>query len=106
MPISRAIELGATTIYVLQVGRVEQRLNVPERWYEAGIVALEISRRHRFATVDENLPHNVDLHLLPSGHTLAPDDRRQLKWSDFTDSDELIAGARAATADYLASMGG
>ena len=105
VPISRAIELGATTIYVLQVGRVEQQLSVPKRWYEAGIVALEISRRHRFATVNENLPDTVELHLLPSGHTLAPDDRRQLKWSDFTDSDELIGGARAATTDYLASIG-
>ena len=47
VPISRAIELGATTIYVLQVGRVEQQLTVPKRWYEAGIVAFEISRRHR-----------------------------------------------------------
>jgi len=106
VPISRAIELGATTIYVLQVGRVEQQLNVPKRWYEAGIVALEISRRHRFATVNDNLPHNVDVHLLPSGHTLALDDRRQLKWSDFTDSDALISGARDATADYLAGIGG
>ncbi len=105
VPVSRAIELGATTIYVLQVGRVEQQLTVPRRWYEAGIVALEISRRHRFATVNENLPDDVDLHLLPSGHILAPDDRRQLKWSDFTDSDELIAGARTATAEYLADIG-
>ncbi len=106
VPISRAIELGATTIYVLQVGRVEQQLTVPKRWYEAGIVALEISRRHRFATVNENLPAGVELHLLPSGHTLAPDDRRQLKWSDFTDSDELIGGARAATVGYLEHVGG
>jgi NTE family protein len=106
VPISRAIEMGATTIYVLQVGRVEQQLNVPTRWYEAGIVALEISRRHRFATVNQNLPDDVVLHLLPSGHTLAPDDRRQLKWTDFTDSDELIAGARAATDEYLAGLGG
>jgi NTE family protein len=105
VPISRAIELGATTLYVLQVGRVEQQLTVPKRWYEAGIVALEISRRHRFATVNANLPDDIDLHLLPSGHTLAPDDRRQLKWSDFTDTDDLIAGARNATVDYLASTG-
>lgn len=106
VPVSRAVELGATTIYVLQVGRVEQPLTVPKRWYEAGIVALEISRRHRFATFNENLPGDVELHLLPSGHTLAPDDRRQLKWSDFTDSDELISGARLATAAHLASTSG
>ena len=37
-------------------------------------------------------------------HTLAPDDRRQLKWSDFTDSDQLIGGVRGATTDDLASI--
>ena len=101
VPISRAIELGASTLYVLQVGRVEQRLEVPTRWYEAGLVAFEISRRHRFATLHEQLPDGVTVHLLPSGHTLEPDDRRQLRWSDFSATDELIDNARRATSDYL-----
>lgn len=101
VPISRAIELGATTLYVLQVGRVEQRLTVPKRWYEAGVVAFEISRRHRFATLSDRLPDGVTLHLLPSGHTLEPDDRRQLNWSDFGETDALIDDARTATTTYL-----
>lgn len=101
IPISKAIERGARTIYVLQVGRVEQRLSVPKRWYEAGLVALEISRRHRFGTVRDDLPDDVDLHLLPSGHDLEPSDRRQLKWSDFSATDDLIGGARNATSRYL-----
>ena len=58
-------------------------LDVPTRWYEAGLVAFEISRRHRFATLHDQLPDGVTVHLLPSGHMLEPDDRRQLKWSDF-----------------------
>ncbi|WP_040493033.1 patatin-like phospholipase family protein [Ilumatobacter nonamiensis] len=101
VPISRAIELGATTLYVLQVGRVEQRLSVPKRWYEAGLVAFEISRRHRFATLHDQLPEGVTVHLLPSGNTLEPDDKRQLNWSDFSDTDALMANARAATTTYL-----
>jgi hypothetical protein len=39
-------------------------------------------------------------------HTLAPDDRRQLDGSDFTDSDELIESARTAAAAYLAGIRG
>lgn len=101
VPISRAIELGATTLYVLQVGRVEQSLQVPKRWYEAGLVAFEISRRHRFSTLHDQLPDGVTVHLLPSGNTLEPDDRRQLNWSDFSDTDTLIADARVATTTYL-----
>lgn len=104
VPISRAIERGATTLYVLQVGRVEQSLSVPTRWYEAGLVAFEISRRHRFATLNDQLPDGVTLHLLPSGHTLEPDDRRQLNWSDFGDTDDLIHSARAATTTYLEAL--
>lgn len=105
VPINRAIELGAGTIYVLQVGRIEQRLEVPTRWYEAGLTALEISRRHRFATTSQQLPEGVTAHVLPSGHELRPDDRRQLQWSDFGSSDELIAGAREATRRYLDDQG-
>ena len=101
VPISRAVDRGASTIYVLQVGRVEQALTVPRRWYEAGLAALEISRRHRFATVRDNLPADIDVHLLPSGHVLAPNDRRQLNWSDFGDTDTLIDGARIAASSYL-----
>lgn len=106
VPISRAVERGATSIYVLQVGRVEQSLEVPTRWFEAGITALEISRRHRFATARENLPDGIEVHLLPSGHVLAPTDRRQLNWSDFGDTDELINDAKTATAAFLAELGG
>lgn len=101
VPISRAIELGATTLYVLQVGRVEQPLTVPKRWYEAGLVAFEISRRHRFATLNDQLPDGVTLHLLPSDNRLEPDDRRQLNWSDFGDTDMLIDNARVAATSYL-----
>jgi len=105
VPISRAIELGATTVYVLQVGRVEQSLSVPKRWYEAALVAFEISRRHRFATLNDQLPDGVTSHLLPSGNTLEPDDRRQLNWSDFGGTADLIDNAHRASATYLCEIG-
>jgi NTE family protein len=49
IPVSRAVTLGARTIYVMQVGRLEQSLK-PPRWpWEVGLVAFEVARRHRFA---------------------------------------------------------
>jgi NTE family protein len=105
VPISRAVELGASTIYVLQVGRVEQRLEPPTRLHQAAVVAFEISRRHRFSTALQALPDGVSVHLLPSANELDPTDRRQLQWSDLSRTAELIDAARDATADYLAGLG-
>jgi NTE family protein len=101
IPLDRAVALGATEIYVLQVGRVEHELRPPHRLYEAPLVAFEIARRHRFTTALEDLPPNVAVHVLPSGHRLAMDDRRQLAWRRVADAGRLIAAARAATTSYL-----
>ncbi len=70
IPVGRALQLGATRIYVLQVGRVEQPLKVPRLPWEVGQVAFEIARRHRFVHEMESVPKDVEVHLLPSG---APD---------------------------------
>ena len=48
IPVGRAVALGASTVYVLQVGRIESELTVPRRPWEVGLVAFEIARRHRF----------------------------------------------------------
>lgn len=104
VPVDRAVALGATTIYVLHVGRLENDLQVPTRWFEAGLVAFEIARRHRFATLNERLPHGVTVHVLPSGHDLRPDDRRQLKWSDFSETAALMERGHEAAAAYLAGL--
>ena len=72
IPVSRAVALGARTIYVLQVGRTEQPLK-PPRWpWEVGLVAFEIARRHRFANDLHSLPDGVELHVLPTGGSAAP----------------------------------
>jgi NTE family protein len=72
IPVSRAVVLGATTIYVLQVGRLEQPLR-PPRWpWEVGLVAFEVARRHRFAYDLSSLPDGVELHVLPTGGSAAP----------------------------------
>jgi NTE family protein len=72
IPVSRAVLLGARTIYVLQVGRLEQSLK-PPRWpWEVGLVAFEVARRHRFAHDLHSLPDDVELHVLPTGGSVAP----------------------------------
>jgi NTE family protein len=72
IPVARAVGLGATTIYVLQVGRLEKPLQ-PPRWpWEVGLVAFEVARRHRFAYDLQSLPDGVELHVLPTGGSAAP----------------------------------
>ena len=67
IPVGRAVELGAGTIYVLHVGRIERPLRPPTRPWEVGMVAFEIARRHRFFEEMETLPGHVRVHVLPSG---------------------------------------
>jgi len=72
IPVARAVALGAKTIYVLQVGRLETPLQ-PPRWpWEVGLVAFEVARRHRFANDLTSLPDGIRLHVLPTGGSAAP----------------------------------
>ncbi len=72
IPVARAVALGARSIYVLQVGRLEKPLQ-PPRWpWEVGLVAFEVARRHRFANDLQSLPDGVQLHILPTGGSAAP----------------------------------
>src|SRR5215216_1092345 len=63
IPVGRALELGARTVYVLHVGRIEQPLQPPTRPWEVGLVAFEIARRYRFAE---------DMAAVPPGATGRP----------------------------------
>lgn len=67
IPVGRAVELGAATVFVLQVGRIERPLSPPQRPWEIAQVAFEISRRHRFAREMRDLPEGVTVHVLPTG---------------------------------------
>jgi len=103
VPIDRAIDLGATDIYVLQVGRIEQPLRVPTRIHETALIAFEISRRHRFGSHrDRDIP-GVSMHVLPSANPVEFDDRRQIKWTDLGETSTLIEAAYQASIDYLAA---
>lgn len=102
VPLRRAVTLGADTIYVLQVGRVEAPLRAPEKLYEAALISFEIARRHTFATALSEVPENVTVHLLPSGNPVEFDDWRQLRWRDTGSTSKLMEGAYKASRKYLA----
>jgi NTE family protein len=103
IPVSRAVELGARTVYVLQVGRVEQPLVPPTRPWEVALVAFEIARRHRFATDMASLPAHVVAHVLPTGDE-TPQGMAQLRYRDSRKLGQRVERAHAATAAYLAGL--
>ena len=103
IPVGRALELGARTVYVLHVGRIERPLQVPTRPWEVGLVAFEIARRHRFAEDMASIPPGVTVHLLPAGADAPPGvDLSQLRYRDASRVDEHIRRAYEASAAYLA----
>jgi len=106
IPVGRALALGATTVYVLQVGRIESPLPVPKRPWEVGLVAFEIARRHRFNEEMSDLPKGVDVHLLPTGGAPRAPDLSQLRYRDKTMVVASIERAYAASERYLATMPG
>jgi len=105
IPVGRAVALGATSVYVLQVGRIENPLTVPKRPWEVGLVAFEIARRHRFHEEMSELPDGVDVHLLPTGGSLRAPDLSQLRYRDKNMVRAGIELAYVATRRYLAGPG-
>jgi len=104
IPVGRAIALGARTVYVLHVGRIERPLTVPRRPWEVGLVAFEIARRHRFHEEMAALPGDVRVHVLPAGGDRRPPDLSQLRYRDKTRVGASIERAYAAAASYLAAQ--
>lgn len=103
IPVGRALALGARTIYVLHVGRVEEPLTVPTGPLQVGLVAFEIARRHRFVEEMRQLPDDVTVHVLPSGGPPKAD-LSQLRYRDFSKVTERIGRAYEASAAYLAEQ--
>jgi hypothetical protein len=95
VPIGRAVELGAGTIYVLQVGAFSRPRPEPRRPLDVAVQSYWLARHHRFKRDLESVPPNVDVHLLPTGQTPT------MRYNDFTRSAELIALAYEASDDYL-----
>lgn len=104
IPIGRAVALGAHTVYVLQVGRVEEPLSVPTSPLQVALVAFEIARRHRFVEEMAYLPRDVTVHVLPCGDPPKPTDLAQLRYRDVSKVSTRIEQAYQASAAYLARV--
>ena len=102
IPVSRAVDLGATTVWVLQVGRIETPLVPPRLPWEVAQVTFEIARRHRFATDLARLPDGVTVHVLPSGAQTSA--REQLRYRDTRRTAGRVDTAYAAAVEYLAAL--
>jgi NTE family protein len=102
IPLDRAVKLGADTVWVLHVGRVEEDLAAPRFLWEVGFVAFEISRRHRFLSDLERVSPQVTVHVLPTGLPRRPSST----WSNLRYRDARRIAGRAelayrATLEYL-----
>jgi NTE family protein len=104
IPVGRALALGASTVYVLHVGRIERPLTVPRRPWEVGLVAFEIARRHRFHEEMSALPEEAHVHVLPAGGDRRPPDLSQFRYRDHTRVEVSIERAYTASARYLAEL--
>jgi NTE family protein len=103
IPVGRAAALGASTVYVLQVGRIESTLSAPKRPWQVGLIAFEIARRHRFHEEMSALPDDIAVHVLPTGGNKRSPDLSQLRYRDRTMVQESIDRAFDASASYLAA---
>lgn len=97
VPISRALALGATEIYVLGVGHFDRPRPEPKRPIDVAVHAYWIARHHRFKRDLAAVPESVEVHLLPAG---GPETTR---FDDFTRSGTLIEGAYDASVEFLAT---
>jgi NTE family protein len=104
IPLGRAVALGATRLFVLQVGRVDRPLRVPTRPWEVARVSFEIARRHRFVRELGEVPDDVEAHVLPTAGTSARDDA-VLAFRDFGRVQEKMEQTYAATSAYLDEHG-
>ena len=100
IPLGRAVALGATTVFVLQVGRIDRPLRAPKRPWEVARVSFEIARRHRFVRELAELPDGVVAHVLPARGTSAKDDTL-FGTRDFSGVQQRIDATYDASVAYL-----
>lgn len=99
IPVSKAFELGATRVYVLDVGNHEEQRPAPKRPYEVLMHAVNIARAHRFRIEREQVPDGVEMIRMPTVNLAA--DIGRLRYDDFSRSAALIERAYRASVRYL-----
>jgi NTE family protein len=100
IPVGRAIELGAGTVFVLQVGRIDRPLTPPRNPFDVARVAFEVSRRHRYAREMAAIPAGISVYVMPTGGGSARDDS-PLAYRDMRTAMRRITQAHEASARFL-----
>jgi NTE family protein len=100
IPVGRAVELGATRIFVLQVGRIDRPLKAPTRPWQVARVSFEVARRHRFMREMASIPADVEAHVLPAAGTSPRDDSLRAH-RDFSRVQARIDATYASSRAYL-----
>lgn len=95
VPVTRAAELGATTIYVLHVGSTDGPRPAPRRPLDAALRAYSLARRARLARDLATLDPATEVVLLPPG------DAARGRFNDFSHSAALISSALQASRAVL-----
>ncbi|MGI9612484.1 MAG: patatin-like phospholipase family protein [Acidimicrobiales bacterium] len=93
----RALELGATELYVLHVGHLDDRQTDVQRPFDSALRAYWTARRWRLEENLRQIPPGCVLHRLPSGST------PRLRFDDFSQGPDLAEIAYEQTAEYLAT---
>jgi NTE family protein len=95
VPIARAVQLGCSRIFVLHVGphgRPDADLRRP---IDGALLAYWLARNSRFARDLAALPEGVEAIVLPPG------ERPEVRYDDFSQSEELIEQGYRNTARFL-----
>ncbi len=95
VPVQRAVELGATRIFVLQVGGIDRPRPDPKRPLDVALLAYWIARRHRLLEDLARIPDDVEVVILPHGNP-AP-----VRYNDLSSSAHLMDIAYRASSDHL-----
>lgn len=95
VPVERAVEWGARTIYVLHCGLHGRPNQEVRRPIDAALIAYWISRNHRLAHDLARVPEKVDVVVLQ------PSERPDVRFDDFTQSAALIEMGRVDASRYL-----
>ena len=99
VPISRAIEGGATRIIVLLCGPLTYTPPISRRPVEAMLNALFIAVHARFAQEMARLPPGIEVIVFSGGGESSRD------YTDFSDTDALIAAGRTEALEVLRRHG-
>ena len=92
---TRAVELGATELYVLHVGHLDDGMQDVQRPFDGALRAYWIHRRFRLEDDLTRVPGYCKIHRLPAGAT------PRLRFDDFSHGPELSEIAYVQSTEYL-----